>query len=62
MTVSCNLLNGGSVVIKLIGDMNKITKFIENFDPKNHNGVDLGNAIICEDFVEDFIELSEIEY
>lgn len=51
MKAFANLSNGNQVQIELEGDMNKIFNFIENYE-----GSDLGNDLICEDFVTDFKE------
>ena len=49
MTIFANNSNGTQSQIKLEGDMKMIFDFIENYQ-----GEDLGNDLICEDFVTDF--------
>lgn len=51
MLVYANLSNGNQVQIKLEGDNDKIMEFINNYQ-----GNDLGNDLVCEDFVKDFEE------
>ena len=51
MTVFANLSDGSQTQLKVEGDMGKILNFIENYE-----GDDLGNDLICEDFVTDFKE------
>ena len=51
MTVFANLSNGNQTQIKLEGDIKLILDYISNYE-----GDDLGNDIICEDFVTDFEE------
>jgi hypothetical protein len=48
MKVFAKLSNGNQAQIELKGDVEKIINYIENYE-----GDDLGNDIICEDFVED---------
>ena len=55
MTVFANLSNGNQTQIKLEGDMRLILDYISNYE-----GDDLGNDIICEDFVTDFEETGVI--
>jgi hypothetical protein len=51
MTVFANLSNGNQAQINVEGDMTKIFNFIENYE-----GEDLGNDLICEDFITNFEE------
>lgn len=55
MTVFASLSNGNQTQIKLEGDMKLILDYISNYE-----GDDLGNDIICEDFVTDFEETGVI--
>lgn len=55
MKVFAKLSNGTQAQIRLEGDMNEILNFIENY-----KGNDLGNDLICKDFVEDFKETGVI--
>lgn len=55
MTVFANLSNGYQTQIIVKGDQNKIFEFISNYE-----GNDLGNDLICEDFVTDFEETGVI--
>lgn len=57
MKVFANLSNGNQTQIKVEGDTAKILNYISNY-----TGSDLGNDLICEDFVTDFEETGvEIE-
>lgn len=57
MKVFATLSNGNQSQIELIGDEKEILNFIENY-----NGNDLGNDIVCENFVTDFNETGVIIY
>ena len=48
ITVYANLSNGNQEQVILTGDDKKIISFIESY-----KGDDLGNDLICSDFVED---------
>ena len=51
LTVFANLSNGDQVQIILEGDKNQIFNYITNYE-----GNDLGNDLICMDFVTNFTE------
>jgi hypothetical protein len=55
MKVFATLSNGNQTQIKLEGDNKAILAFIEKYE-----GNDLGNELICEDFVTDFEETGVI--
>ena len=57
MKIFANLKNGDQTQIELIGDNNKILKFITEYE-----GEDLGNDIILEEFITDFNETGVIIY
>lgn len=48
MTIFANHSNGNQEQVIIKGDMNKIFAFIESYE-----GSDLGNELICQDFVTD---------
>ncbi len=51
MIVFANLSNGDQMQIKVIGDQAQIMAYVSDYE-----GDDLGNDLICEDFVTDFKE------
>ncbi len=53
--VFATLSNGNQTQINVIGNTSKIVSFIENY-----NGNDLGNDLICQNFVTDFEETGVI--
>lgn len=55
MKVFANLSNGDQAQIEIKGDDQKIMEFISNYE-----GDDLGNDLICEEFVSDFEETGVI--
>lgn len=50
-TTYATLSNGNETQIKVYGDQKAILNFVVDYE-----GSDLGNDLICEDFVEDFEE------
>ena len=57
MKVFATLSNGDQAQIELTGDISAIRSYIANYE-----GDDLGNDLICEDFVTDFKETGVIIY
>lgn len=46
--IECSKSNGTQELVEFFGDMQKIFIFIENYE-----GDDLGNELICQDFISD---------